>query len=200
VKKFKLFVDVVKEEKWLNAVLAKGYKCTIIRSFGVYKFVPSKESYVIRLDFQEYMNKEKYEEYKGTYEDFGWTHIKGSQWGGIHYWQKAADGKDEIFSDSASHIAYFKRLMNHSAIFGFICLIFSINVKDGNWFSRLFNIKASYLTEKLWEMSGSKFWSAFLFETPFAMFRFLAPWFFIITAIMFLYSYMQYEKKRKEYS
>jgi hypothetical protein len=200
MKKFKLFADVVKEEKWLNAILANGYKCTNIGSFGSYKFVPSKESYVVRLDFQEYMNKEKYEEYKGTYEDFGWTHIKGSQWGGIHYWQKIADGKDEIFSDSSSYIAYFKRLMNHSALIGFLCLIFSINGNDSNGLSRLFNIKASYLTKGLWDMSGSTFWSAFLFETPFAMFRFLAPWLFILTAIMFLYSYMQYEKKRKEYS
>jgi hypothetical protein len=200
MKKFKLFADVVKEEKWLNSVLAKGYKCTDISSFGVYKFAPSKESFVIRTDFQEYMSKEKFAEYKGTYEDFGWTHIRGSQWGGVHYWQKTSDGHDEIFSDSASRIAYFKRLMNYSAVFGILCLIFSININEGDLFSRLFNIKGSYLRENLWDLSGSKFWSAFLFETPFAMLRFLSPWFFIITAIMFLYSYMQYEKKRKEYS
>jgi hypothetical protein len=200
MKKFKFFADVVKEEKWLNTMLAKGFKCTNTSSIGVYKFKPSKESYVIRLDFQDSMSREKYEEYLGTYEDFGWTHIEGSRWGGVHYWQKVADGNDEIFSDSSSHIAYFKRLMNHSAIIGILCLIFSININEGDGFSRLFNIKASYLTAKLWDMSGSSFWSAFLFETPFALFRFLAPWCFIITAIMFLYSYMQYEKRRKQYS
>ncbi|MBM6617145.1 DUF2812 domain-containing protein [Bacillus suaedaesalsae] len=199
MKKFKWFANVLKEKQWINHILDKGYMCTEINFLGVYSFVPTSNSYVIQLDFQDYMSKDKFEEYKAMYEDFGWELIKGSRFGGIQYWQKAADGKDEIFSDIPSQITYYKRLKNYSSTFAILSFLYVVTIYDGEWLSGLFNIKASYLTQGLWEMEGSLFWKAFIFETPFAMLRFLLPWFFVISAVMFIYSYLQYEKKRKEF-
>lgn len=35
----------------------------------------------------------------------------------------------------------------------------------------LLNMKAQYLTPGLWQMEGIEFWSALIFETPFALIR-----------------------------
>src|SRR5690625_6178717 len=45
-------------------------------------------------------------------------------------------------------------------------------------FNAFVNPKALYLTQDLWDKTGSDFWSAFLFETPFALMRGII-WLFI---------------------
>lgn len=198
MKKYKLFANVVNKQAWLNNILDQGYACTNVNSLGVYTFEQTNIKKVMRLDYQEYMSKEKYNEYISTYEDFGWEHVYGTRLGSVHYWQKDADGRDEIFSDQTSQVAFYKRLMNYSLLFASLFFVYTILLFDDPLFTHLFNPKASYLTEGLWEKEGVSFWSAFLFETPFAMIRFLAPWIFIITVLFFLYSYSQYNKKKRE--
>ena len=42
----------------------------------------------MRLDYQDYLSKKKFKDYKEIYEDFGWSYINGP-WGlGTRYWQK----------------------------------------------------------------------------------------------------------------
>ncbi|RKP47906.1 DUF2812 domain-containing protein [Cohnella endophytica] len=199
MKKLRLFANLLAEEKWLNDRLAEGYACDRISPFGSYTFKPSARKMVIRLDYQDYMSAEKFEEYKVTYADFGWSHLKGGRWGSIQYWQKNADGRDEIFSDAGSQVAYYKRLMNYSLMTACLFFIYTMIILKGSIFHALFDIKASYLTNGLWEREGSKFWRAFIFETPFAMLRFLPPWIFMIACAMFLFSCVQYNNKKKKY-
>ncbi|MEI2400874.1 DUF2812 domain-containing protein, partial [Paenibacillus phytohabitans] len=77
MKKFKIFYDIEKEEQWLNEQLQKGYRCTNISGLGIYTFEKTDKRYVMRLDYQDYLSKEKLNDYKGIYEDFGWNYIKG---------------------------------------------------------------------------------------------------------------------------
>lgn len=196
MKKFKLFVNVLNQQAWINNILTQGYTCTKVNPFGVYTFEKTNKKKVMRLDYQDYMSKEKYNEYVATYEDFGWEKVYGNRFGSVYYWQKEADGRDEIFSDQMSQVAFYKRLMNFSLAMSF--LMYTIVLSDNSLFTHLLNPKASYLTEGLWEKEGTAFWNAFLFETPFAMLRFLVPWIWIITTLFFLYSYSQYYKKKKE--
>lgn len=194
------FINLLKEEKWLNDRLAEGYACQRVRTLGGYVFEPSSRKMVIRLDYQNRMSAAKYEDYKTTYEDFGWTLLKGNRWGSVQYWQKPSDGRDEIFSDAGSLAAFYKRLTQYAASTASLFFIYACVVHKGKIIPALFNIKASYLTDGLWEMEGASFWRAFLFETPFAMFRFLPTWIFAICFVTFLYSYYQYDKQKKKYA
>src|SRR5699024_6085890 len=63
-------------------------------------------------------------------------------------------------------------------------------------FNAFVNPKALYLTQDLWDKTGSDFWSAFLFETPFALMRGII-WLFILLMIIFylyfvVYSFIDY--------
>lgn len=182
MKKCKAFFDVEKEEQWLNEQLQKGFRCTNINGLGIYTFEKTAKKYVLRTDYQDFLPKKKFEEYKGIYEDFGWQNVKGSRFGGIQYWQKESDIQNEIFSDRQSQCNYYKRLMNYSSSLGILLLFYCY---------MLFKDAGLYLTEGLWSMQGSWFWKAFLFETPFALLRLLP----IMMVIFFgVSSYKAYRK------
>lgn len=163
MKRVKVFLNIEKEEHWLNKQLQKGYRCTNISRLGIYTFEKTDKRYVIRLDYQDYLSKQKLEEYKGIYEDFGWDYLNGSWFSGIRYWQKEDDGQNEIFSDRQSKGNYYKRLMSYSFWLGLLCLACSFMLYND---SRLYH-------EGLWRMEGALFWKAFIFETPFVFVKLL---------------------------
>ena len=182
--KIKSFFDIEKEEKWLNEQLRYGYRCTNISGLGIYTFEKTDKRYVMRMDYQDYLPKEQFEDYKGIYEDFGWSCIKGSQ-RGLQYWQKEVDNQNEIYSDRQSESSYYKRVMNYTSSFFILSLLFSYMIyKDSGL----------YLTEGLWDMKGALFWKAFLFETPFALLRSCPALLTIFFASSFYKAYRKYLK------
>ncbi|MGX9135049.1 DUF2812 domain-containing protein [Rummeliibacillus sp. JY-2-4R] len=183
MKKFKLFFNIVEEEQWLNEQLQKGYRCTNISGLGIYTFKKTSNAYIIRLDYQDYLSADKFKEYKTIYEDFGWTHVKGSRLGSIHYWQKTADSQNEIFSDHQSYVQYYKRLMNYSLSLVVTFLMFSYII---------YRDSSLYATKGLWDMEGSLFWKAFLFETPFVMIKLIPLIMLILFGISYFKAYRQY--------
>lgn len=181
MKKFKQFFNIIKEEKWLNEQLQMGYYCSNISGLGIYTFEDTKKDYVIRLDYQNYMSAEKFEEYKTIYEDFGWKHIKGSRFGNIQYWQKLADGDEDIFSDRESNIYYYKRVMNYSLSLAVTLLVINfIMFKDLS------------LYEGIWDMEPSMFWKAVIFETPFAIIKLLPLIMCVLCGISYLKAHRKY--------
>ena len=189
MKKFKMFFDIGKEQQWLNEQLQKGYRCTNISGLGIYTFEKSDKRNVMRLDYQDYLSKKKFNEYKGIYEDFGWNFIKGSRIGGIQYWQKEANNQNEIFSDRQSRSNYYKRLMGYSAGLAILFLFFSyLLLKDSGL----------YLTEGIWSMKGSLFWKAFLFETPFALLRLFPALMAVFYGISYYNAYQKYSMLKEK--
>ncbi|WP_282023123.1 DUF2812 domain-containing protein [Priestia flexa] len=184
MKKCKIFFDIEKEEKWLNEQLQKGYRCTHISGLGIYTFEKTDKKYVMRLDYQDNLSKEKFKDYKGLYEDFGWNLIQGSSFGRTQYWQKEDDGQNEIFSDRQSTSNYYKRLMGYLSGLG-ILLLFVCYM--------LYKDSGLYLTEGLWSMKGALFWKAFLFETPFVLLR-------LIPAMMAVFFCSSFYKAYRKYS
>jgi Protein of unknown function (DUF2812) len=181
VKKFKMFFDIEKEERWLNEQLQKGYRCTNINGLGFYTFERSDKKYVMRLDYQDYLSKKKYKDYKEIYGDFGWDDINGPWLSGIRYWQKEDDHQNEIFSDRQSNKQYYKRLKNYSLSLSMLFLAYSFMLyKDSGLFH-----------DGLWNMEGSLFWKALIFETPFALLK-LTP---ILLVILFGSSYYKAYQK-----
>ncbi|RKL65285.1 hypothetical protein CR203_21685 [Salipaludibacillus neizhouensis] len=186
MKMFNMFFNIETEEQWLNEQLQKGYRCTNISGLGIYTFKKTDKRYVMRLDYQDYLPKKKFEEYRGIYEDFGWIYIKGYWLGGIRYWQKEDDDQNEIFSDRQSKSNYYKRLMSYSIVLGMLCLAFSYMLYKDSGFSGLY-------FEGLWSMKGALFWKAFLFETPFVLLK-------LFPAFMVVFFGSSYYKAYRKYS
>lgn len=188
MKRFNVFFNIEKEEQWLNEQLQKGYRCTNISGLGIYTFEKTDKSYVMRLDYQDYLSKKKFGEYKGIYEDFGWNYIKGACLSGIRYWQKENNDQNQIFSDRQSKSNYYKRLMGYSFWFGLLCLAFSpMPYKDSGLYH-----------EGLWNMKGALFWKALLFETPFVLLKLLPAFMFVFFGFSFFKAYQKHSMLREK--
>lgn len=199
MRKFKWFVDFKREEAWLNLWLQKGYELTDVTRFGMYTFTEAvQRNKVIKIDFQELKTKDQLEAYESLHEEFGWTHISGRRGSSHHYLIKEKDGQDELFSDNSSETAMYKRLATYYGTSAFpllvILLILFITQRTEVFY---LNPKDAYFTPSLWQMDGMKFWSAFLFETPFALMRFGAIWTLILMTFLFALSYLKYQRTAK---
>jgi Protein of unknown function (DUF2812) len=188
MKKCKMFFDIEKEEQWLNEQLQKGYRCTNISGLGIYTFEKIDKSYAMRLDYQDYLSKNKFKEYKGIYEDFGWNFIHGSWLGGIRYWQKEDDNQNEIFSDRQSKRNYYKRLKGYSF---WLCMLFLA-------YSFMLYKDSEFYHDGLWSMEGSLFWKAFLFETPFILLKLVPALFVVLFGSSFYKAYRNYSMLEKK--
>ncbi|SNZ10519.1 Protein of unknown function [Terribacillus aidingensis] len=184
MKKFNIFFDFEKEEQWLNDQLQKGYRCTNISALGIYTFEKTDKSYVLRLDYQDYLSKERFKHYKETYEDFGWSYINSPCWlGGTRYWQKEGDNKNVIFSDRQSKRNYYRKLMYFSAVVSVMLLFISYLIYQDTGF---------YFAEGLSGLSGSLFWIGFILEIPFLLLSNLPLIICAFSSISFYKAYRNY--------
>lgn len=189
--KYRLFVDPEKEEMWINRIQQDGYRLVSNTLDFIYTFEETDEKYITRTDYQNHMSKEKYDEYLNIHEEFGWEHIRGGRFGMTQQiWSKIEDGNDTLFSDRDSKINFYKRQMNFTGSLAFLFLIYSFifELVTGN------NL---FLTSGLWDMQGTEFWRAFLFELPFAIMRFLPAILFPIAAVLFFVSYYKLDQAKK---
>lgn len=196
MRKYRWFVDADKEENWLNQMGENDWVCQRVNGFGLYEFTkqPGADQ-VIRLDFQTISSKESYEEYVQLHKDFGWAHIGGTRKSSVHYWRKKRNGEDVLFSDAASQQAYYKRLSLYYGSFALFFFVLAISLFDN--FTEYASIQDAYFTPGLWEKQGLSFVFSFLFETPFAVRRYGAPWLILFFFILFSIAYMRSEKKKK---
>lgn len=189
--KYRLFIDSEKEEMWINKIQQDGYRLVSNTLDFIYTFEETDEKYITRTDYQNHMSKEKYDEYLNIHEEFGWEHIRGGRFGMTQQiWSKIEDGNDTLFSDRDSKINFYKRQMNFTGSLAFLFLIYSFIFEPvtGN------NL---FLTSGLWDMQGTEFWRAFLFELPFAIMRFLPAILFPIAAVLFFVSYYKLDQAKK---
>jgi len=202
MRKFRLFNDFGKEEVWLNEWLQKGYELTNVTAFGFYTFIKTDQrNKVIRIDFQVLKTKDKFDSYESLYEEFGWKHISGRKGNSHHYLIKVKDGQDELFSDNPSLTALYKRLATYYATSMLPLLIIIFALKTTQHPELLyFNPKDAYFTPGLWQKDGVTFWLAFLFETPFAIFRFGSFWFLLIMTALFVYNYWKYQRTAEHFN
>ncbi|MGH4119182.1 DUF2812 domain-containing protein [Clostridium sp.] len=182
MKKFKMFVDMDKEEEYLNGMAKSGFVLKKYGFFGVYTF--DKEDSVdlnYRVDYRTFKNKRQFEEYKILFEDAGWEHVSGTQLslsGGQYFIPKLSNiGLPDIFSDTESKLARYKRFIDQ-CIGSCVCILIYM-------FSMLKTNNLRYLTPGLWEKNGDDFWRAFIIETPAVVLRFLPFIILLILSIMY---------------
>lgn len=175
MKVFKIFLDIEKEERWLNEMSEEGY--ALCSKFISYRFEKTEENNrTLRVDFRTFKSKSDYIDYKLLFEDSGWKHLAGSKNSGNHYFEKALneDG-DDIFSDEVSRVAKLKRYTSYWAFYSLIILIATSGA--GNI---TMNPKKLFLTPGLWDRVGTEFWKAFWIEVPAVMIRAFYSYGFIL--------------------
>ncbi len=187
--KFRIYMDFNKEERWLNTMAKQGWQL-VGASFG-YQFAKTEpEDANIKIDYRIFKRKEDYIDYCIMFEDSGWMHIAGSINSGNQYFKRVReDGNEDIFSDQASKAGRYKRLASMNLVFliSYLPIIMALIMTQALPVSSILNPKRWYLTPGLWEMEGIKFWRAFLFETPFALFRGGAWVFYLIMIMLFIF-------------
>ena len=108
-----------KEEAWLEQMSKQGWHLSTVGFPSIYEFSQGEpRPYVYRLDFVT-SHKMEHQEYLQLFEDSGWEHI--GVMGGWQYFRKDPQPGDvsEIFTDNASKIQKYQRLV------GFLVILFA---------------------------------------------------------------------------
>lgn len=130
--KYRFYVDYEKEEQWVNEMSQEGWhleRFMVIR----YSFVKGEPgTYIYRNELLNGLTSGE----KNNYLDF----LKGSgievvhKFGGWAYFRKkASDGPFEIYTDTASKISYYNRILNLFTLLllcNFIMGIINLNIAD----------------------------------------------------------------------
>lgn len=125
-------------------------------------------------------------------------HIQGSKSSGYQYFKLVNDqGSEDIFSDADSKAGRYKRLseMWLSISLSFFPIIVALMSTGTLKPAALLDPEALYLTPGLWEKTGVGLWRAFLFETPFALFRGLSAW--LLPLVIMLYLIFAFKSNRQ---
>ncbi|MCY9374523.1 DUF2812 domain-containing protein [Bacillus spizizenii] len=200
MKKYRYFMDIDSEEKWLNKMADKGCelkgKCFLSYCFSD---EASSDNSTIKIDYRTFKHPGDFTDYRTLFEDSGWKHLFSSQ--GLHYFRKEnASASDDIFSDTESRAGKYKRLLqSYFALYfiflSFIPILFTTNALTADLFIRP---QSLYYTPGLWDKTGVAFISAFLFETPFALMRGGAGWIVLLSTLSFFYLFVKtYTRYRK---
>ncbi|HIY59032.1 MAG TPA: DUF2812 domain-containing protein, partial [Candidatus Tetragenococcus pullicola] len=186
MKKWKFFLDLDKEEKWLNEMAKQGW--ILARKSLRYKFERGEEK-LIKIDYRTFKSKKDLEDYLLLFEDSGWTHLAGDKSSGRQYFMKEdSNANDDIFSDQRSKAERYKRMADGwlNLAISYIPIAVTLYLTKFADFESILNPKSLYLTPGLWELTGLSFWKAFLFETPFAFGRGFAWSIFPVLIILYI--------------
>jgi hypothetical protein len=110
------------EERWLEKMSHQGYHLTSVSLPCIYTFTKSEPvNYAYRLDYRRFSNREK-RNYLQIFRDAGWEYL-----GEMAMWQyfrkqEKADEINEIFSDNASKIAKYHRVLSYLGLLWIILL------------------------------------------------------------------------------
>ena len=112
-----------KEEAWLEEMSQAGWHLRSVQIPCRYTFATGEPCRTVyRLDFRP-ADKARWQEYRQIFEDAGWEYVgEGSAW---RYWRRpvAAGEAAEIFTDTESKLAKYKRLLAFTGYF-LVLLVF----------------------------------------------------------------------------
>lgn len=183
MKKFKLFIDMKKEEQYLKEMAEKGWGLVKYSAYNRYTFEKiHPESLSYRIDYQMFKKKGDYTDYLTLFEDSGWKHISGSQSSGFHFFLPENDNNQDldIFSDSQSSRARYKRLYNQATLWVALMIVYFILLQPS-----FENISSWYLAPTIWEYSGLQLVGMIVMQTFFVFIQLLPMLFFMASAIIY---------------
>lgn len=200
MKRFKCFIDMEKEEKWLREMAKEGY--LIEGKYFFYNFSKVKpQDITIKIDYRNFKGYVDYADYLSLFEDSGWKHLAGTKSTGCQYFMQTEENQTEdIFSDIHSRAGRYKRIANLwlTSAWTLLAVLVMLISRGGIDVQYMLSPKEWYLTPGIWEMQGFTFWRHFLFETPFAFFRgcglLLCGLMFVFYMVFTLKSYLLYKR------
>jgi len=188
MKKFKIIADFAKEEQFLNDMAKRGYRLEKYNSLGVYTFRRAElQNLSYRIDYRTFSNSAQFENYCTLFQDAGWEHVYGTKRSGSQYFLPIPDRvqTDDIFSDKESKAGRYRRFSAQCFTSLTLMIVWLIILMPDSWSFR--DVRSWYFTDGLWDMSGSLFWKAFLFETPFVILRVVPFLVFLLLAVLYGY-------------
>lgn len=145
---YRFFVDHEKEEKWINEMSAQGWH---LEKFSVGRFVFKKGEpgkYIYRNEFITEMDERNIKEYFDLLKDSGVTIVH--QFGSWVYMKKpATEGPFQLFTDNASTLAYYNRLLKvfYSLLLLNICFtLLNVGYSFFNVSIHYFNVTAGIIS------------------------------------------------------
>lgn len=183
MKKFKLFIDMKKEEQYLKEMAEKGWGLVKYSAYNRYTFEKiHPESLSYRIDYHMFKKKGDYTDYLTLFEDSGWKHISGSQSSGFHFFLPENDNNQDldIFSDSQSSRERYKRLYNQATLWVALMIVYFILLQPS-----FENISSWYLAPTIWEYSGLQLVGMIVMQTFFVLIQLLPMLFFMASAIIY---------------
>lgn len=202
--KFRYYVNLDKEEKWLNEMTNQGWELN--RKHIKYEFrKTSNNNFIIKIDYRSFKSNDDFQNYITFFRDSGWEHISGTKSSGKQYFKRINEtAGNDIFSDVSSKAERYKKMSNMwmslaaSCIPIFVALVLTKAVN----INAILNPKLLYYTPGLWQKTGASFWRAFIFETPFAIMRgyiwLIFPCFIILYIIFAAKAQRYYQKSNRE--
>lgn len=131
MRKFRLYLDKDKEEKWLNKMCQKGWAMTGF-CLGVYTFAPCEPGqYIYQIDMpreigKDNMRDEKREQYVELVEETGAEHVCDWFWW-AYFRREASLGEFELYTDLESQIALYERIQKLFLWVGVMEFLLGIN-------------------------------------------------------------------------
>lgn len=126
MRKYKIFVDMEKEERYLSDMAENGYIFKKRTFFGGYYFekeAGQKLNY--RIDYRTFNNKEAFQGYVNFLEDGGWKLVYGKYDSGNQYFLPIDESaQTELFSDNVSRADRYKRYLRAATISILLSIIF----------------------------------------------------------------------------
>ncbi|WP_144510819.1 DUF2812 domain-containing protein [Bacillus sp. FJAT-22090] len=140
--KYRFYVDYEKEEQWVNEMAQQGW---FLETFKFFRFAFVKGepgTYVYRNEMLKGLSKNDETNYVEFLKESGIELV--SKFGGWAYFRKeASDGPFEIYTDTASKISYYNRILNLFSLlflFNLIMGIFNVIVSDSAPYQGKFNL------------------------------------------------------------
>lgn len=126
MRKFKVFGDMEKEEKYLSKMAENGYIFKKRTFFGGYYFEKaSSQKLNYRIDYRTFNNKEAFQGYVTFLEDGGWKMVYGKYNSGNQYFLPIDESaQTELFSDNESKADRYKRYLRAAMISILLCIIY----------------------------------------------------------------------------
>lgn len=126
--KFRLFIDLDKEEAWLREMSAQGW---LFRRKSISGYWFTQENYgeqIYRIDYRKFKTLSDYNDYLSLFEDSGWIKVEGSKGSGYQYFAaQTNNAKTDIFSSDAERASRYRKIAQYWIVF----LVFYVAVFAG---------------------------------------------------------------------
>ncbi|SDC55595.1 DUF2812 domain-containing protein [Shouchella lonarensis] len=185
--KTRYFMDIEKEEAWLNKMREAGYQF-VDRGWFTYYFkkVETIDSKTIKIDYKKCRDEQALSTYLQPFQEEGWKRVCGKS--DIHYFEKDDPAASEaIFLNNERIVRGYKKLMNQWRVCATVFLSWIVILLLTGMVPDVSNPKSFFYTPGLWEKEGAAFLRAFLFELPFALSRMLPPYIIIFVGMLYAF-------------